>query len=128
MNRAFKDITNKVLNSSGAAVIQNNLPATNSASSGAIGGAHPSIHSKGKHGSGSGNAKNRSASDQHATTVASSAANGEVGGHPQNHRRITPSVHSNNQNPSKYCNQIPHVSSSTNYISDIIIFKFLVIV
>ena len=26
VNRAFKDITNKVLNSSGAAVIQNNLP------------------------------------------------------------------------------------------------------
>ena len=38
VNRAFKDITNKVLNSSGAAVIQNNLPATNSSSSGAIGG------------------------------------------------------------------------------------------
>lgn len=61
MNRAFKDITNKVLNSSGAAVIQNNLPVS-SASSTALGGSgYTTMIGKGK--SGGGNTKTRSASD-----------------------------------------------------------------
>lgn len=49
VNRAFKDITNKVLNSSGAAVIQNNLP-TNSTSSTVLGAASTSMLTKSKHG------------------------------------------------------------------------------
>ena len=62
VNRAFKDITNKVLNSSGAAVIQNNLPA-NSNSSTALGVANSNVFTKGKPINGAGSAKNRSASD-----------------------------------------------------------------
>lgn len=67
MNRAFKDITNKVLNSSGAAVIQNNL-SINQSSSTALGGpsSQSAMLSKGKMGTGS--AKTRSASDQHGVS------------------------------------------------------------